>query len=708
MFKDDFKKELSDIRVEPELLTRTRSKIAEARYHNAEKNIKASAKRKRTARIFSIAGITASVSVILVAAVLFGSLLSGISQSKNLKEAASSPQAVIAENEDSGATEAAALDSVLSDEPVFRDKDIRTYNSHAALLRRIELTNKVRNDQYIDYEVDYGDVKATEAMGENLSPAATPAPNSTSSETNVQVQGVDEADLIKNDGEYLYYLTYSVLYVFDIRDPQNIEKVCQMDLTGENYDLYAVEFFYDSEMKTLSVISSGYSTGMYYSEEPEVSKKETTDGISECYFPSGYTTLTTYDVGDPSAPRLIRTFSQEGSYLSSRRIGDMIYLLTSNYAYYYDYTTYDVLPSVRYDSDDWSLVPAKDIYVVGQDCIDTFTIVSAIDSRNPYVEPSTQAIAGTGSTVYASLDTLYVTGTVWQSYTEDFSFDSYTESVTKVLSFSINNGELTAKSAGTVPGTVLNQYSIDEYDGYLRIATTSTDENWENSNNIYVLDKNLEVYSYISDLAPGESIYSVRFNGDRIYLVTFVQVDPLFVIDASNPMALEVLGELKVPGYSNYLHMIGDDMVLGIGNATKAGDGFVTSAGLKISLFDVEDPANPAEKSSLVYGLTYGYSEVQYNPKALLINTAEGIYGMPVTFDKAAGDYGSEYVSGYLLVKIDSSGNLRHEYLFENITDYGTCRGAFVGDTLFLVSESSIYSFNMDSFNQLDTVSFYE
>jgi len=701
MFKDDFKKELNTIQAEPELLDRTRSKITAARIQAAEKNIKSSAKRRRIARVFSFAGATASLAILLTAAFLFGTLFSGISKSKSLKEAATDPK-LISETFADAQPDTTLPDAFLFDEPVFQDKDIRTFNSHAELLSRIKQTNKERNDVLVDYD----EVKTTEAMSEDQ--GSVSAPENAYSQTNVQVTGVDEADLIKNDGEYLYYLTYSVLYVFDIRDPENIDKVCELDLTGDNYDQYALEFFYDSEMDTLSVIGSGYQNDIYYSEEPDSDIVGESRIAADCYFPSGYTTLNSYDVGDPSTPRLIRSFSQEGSYLSSRRIGDTIYLVTSNYAYYYDYENYDVLPSVKNGSDDWALVPAEDIYVVGQNYVDTFTIVSAIDSRNPYQEATTQAIAGTGNTVYSSLDTLYVSGTIWESYTDDFSFDSETLYSTKVLSFSIAGGNLTAKSAGTVPGTILNQYSIDEYDGYLRVATTSMNENWESSNNIYVLDKSLDVYSFISDLAPGESIYSVRFNGDRIYLVTFVQVDPLFVIDASNPMALEVLGELKIPGYSNYLHMIGDDMVLGIGNATKTGDDFVTTAGLKISLFDVADPENPTEKSSLVYGVSYGYSEVQYNPKALLVNAAEGIYGMPVNFDKAAGDYGSDYVSGYLLVKIDSSGNLRHEYLFENISDYGTCRGAFVGDTLFLVSESAIYSFDLDSFNQLDTVTFYE
>ncbi len=701
MFKDEFKKELETIHAEPELLDRTRSKIAAARIQAARKSVRTAKSRRSVARFFSIAGVTSSLAVILTAAVLFSVLFSGATGKNNLRDTQTEPQSMNAT-----LTDEAQPDSSIFDELVFQDEDIITFKSHAALLSRIKQVNKDRTDI-----IDYDGMKDDAAIGMNEEAASTTAAataqDGSYSETNVQVAGVDEADLIKNDGEHLYYLTSSTLFVFDIGDPANISEVCRLNLSGEKYDRYASEFFYDPETKTVSVIGSGYQNYVGYKEEVDSTFVRESGIAADCYFPSGYTTLDTYDVGDPGNPRLIRSFSQEGSYLSSRRIGDTVYLLTSNNAYYYDYANYDVIPSVKNGPEDWALVPAQDIYIVGHNYVDTFTIVSAIDSCNPYKEVTTKAIAGTGNTVYASLEKLYVTGTVWEGYSDDFSFDSETVYSTKVLSFSIEDGTLTAKSAGTVPGTVLNQYSIDEYEGYLRVATTSLDENWNPSNNIYVLDEGLDVYSSITKLAPGERIFSVRFNGDRIYLVTFVQVDPLFVIDASNPKSLKVLGELKIPGYSNYLHMIGGNMVLGIGNATKDNGDFVTAAGLKISLFDVENPEKPTEKSSLVYGLSYGYSEAQYNPKALLVNAAEGIYGMPVQFDKAAGDYGSDYVSGYLLVKVDSSGNLRHEYLFENISSYGTCRGAFVGDTLFLLSESTIYSFDLDSFKQLDSQDFY-
>lgn len=705
MFKDEFKKELDSIKTNPDLLDRTRSKIAAERLHIAHQTTKKALGKNNASRFFKIAAVVVSVSLAVTAGVLLAPMLSDLKNPDTHEK-------VFSENDETLVGEVTSTLSSNQDvstifrDTWFQDEDIVSYDNYEDIIKKIQ-----QQDKY-NYGITRGDEmlvpESTAAAAENDSFKDSDA---NYSETNVQVSGVDEADIIKNDGEYLYYLTYSKLYVFDIRDPEIIEIVCEMDIAGSDYSESGLEIFYDPEMKTLSLISSShyyYYDEIFYDLESGSDMKSSKDpGISEdtsYSYPSSYTKLETYDVKVPSSPKLIRTFSQEGSYLSSRRINDTIYLITANYSYYCN-ASYDILPSVREDDGEWALVPAEDIYIVGNEYIDTFTVVSAIESRNKFAEPQTQVIAGAGSTVYSSQSTLYVTGTLWDTVNDDFSFEASSIYSTKILSFSIQSGTLQAKSAGKVAGTVLNQYSIDEYDGYLRIATTSQ-ENWDtpSKNNIFVLDDKLDVYSSLEDLAPGESIYAARFDGDRIYLVTFVQVDPLFVIDASNPAKLAVLGELKIPGYSNYLHIVGDDLILGIGNAAKDNGDWVSSGGLKIALFDVSDPTAPSETSSLVYGISYGYSEAQYNPKALLVNSAQGLYGMPVSFDKQAGAYGSDYISGYLLVKVDSNGNLRHEHLFENISDYGSCRGAFAGDTLFLVTGSSISSFDMTNYDLLDSL----
>ena len=187
--------------------------------------------------------------------------------------------------------------------------------------------------------------------------------------------------------------------------------------------------------------------------------------------------------------------------------------------------------------------------------------------------------------------------------------------------------------------------------------------------------------------------------------MTFVQVDPLFVIDASNPMELKVLGELKIPGFSNYLQILDDNKVLAIGNATRSEGENVIPAGLKIAVFDVTDPKNPIVQSSLVYGESYGYSEVQNNPKALLLDLSRGLIGLPVSFDKNAGKYGSDFVEGFLLLNIDKEGNLSHRYIFDDVLSmYGGGRGVYIGDALFLVGNSEISAYSITSYQCLDTL----
>jgi hypothetical protein len=561
--------------------------------------------------------------------------------------------------------------------------------------------------------------------------------------TNVQVEGVDEADVLKNDGDYIYYLMNSTLYIVDVKDPSDMKLAASMRGVSDDFTEYFMDIFYAPDTKTLSVISTGYYNGepIYYdntSATAEVtdpvssfwgflsSKKEAGSDPDNYYTPTiPYTKLQTYDVSDPENPVPIRSFSQEGSYLSSRRIGDTVYLITTEYLYtYYGYGTdmTEVIPKTMTEDGTWEYVAPQDIYIVNPDYADAFTVVSAIDTRDAEGASETEAILGSGSTVYANEDTLYIAGTVWDYSVCDtygdlnFFYENGTDTSendaykTKILSFSITDGTLKAKATGKVNGSVLNQYSMDEYDGYFRIATTSG--GWwssETSNNVFVLDGSLEPVSKLTDLAPGESIYSVRFSGDRIYMVTFEQVDPLFVIDASDPEKLEVLGTLKIPGYSNYMQMLGDNLILAVGNATRTEGESVIPTGLKIAVFDVTDPSNPVQKSYLIYGASYGYSEVQYNPKALLLDKARGLIGLPVSFDMPAGKFGSEYVDGFLLLSVDKEGNLGHRNIFKNYEayqSYGSSRGVLIDDTIFLLGTNGVTSFSLTDYRKLDSLEF--
>jgi len=213
---------------------------------------------------------------------------------------------------------------------------------------------------------------------------------------------------------------------------------------------------------------------------------------------------------------------------------------------------------------------------------------------------------------------------------------SIEQSQTVIQKLSIKDGKIDYVSKGVVEGRLLNQYSLDEYNGNLRVATTTNF--WLNKvgsveyNNVFVLDEGMNIVGSLKNLAENESIYSTRFIGDKLYMVTFRQVDPFFVIDLSNPTNPEVLGYLKIPGYSSYLHPVNASLIIAVGKATTTNEyGGVTTQGVKISLFDVSDFSNPKEVDSYEIGLEGTDSPILYDPKAFLYSSTKNILVIPVT-----------------------------------------------------------------------------
>lgn len=761
MFSDNFKKELDHIQADQNLMSRTRQKAAlqknQSAGHVPERPSSGYAKRRRYVR-FAAAAVC-SLLVLLGLGIFLGNggtdltarLFSHATQAKAadqlpvFTQSGSSPATAAAAATDSETTAAVASESGSHSSNHFNDGGIYNFADYESIMTVLEKSWARANDGYTFFGEDISGAVSDPAMpatdsqnsaGPTTALGKTEDSSSAASDysqTNVQVEGVDEADIIKNDGEYIYCIIYSSLYVLDVRDPQNMKvaAVIADDFSLTDYYENYSDLFYDRDSKTLSVISNSYygNTGIVY---PEMAPAVDSAGVaSEPYYggmypPQEYTKLQTYDVSDPYSPKEIRTFCQDGYYISSRRIEDTVYLITSQYLWYDSaLKAEDLMPSISDGKDNWTTIPAPDIYIVNPDYASTFTIVSAVDTRRTDIPARTQAVVGQGTVVYASADTLFIAASIWDTAIypmyDTFSGAQVTRKIdapvsddvykTKILSFTITNGTLEAKASGTVSGTLLNQYSMDEYQGNLRVATTSGNWTNESSNNVFVLNGNLDMISSLTGLAPGEQIYSVRFAEDRIYLVTFQQVDPFFVIDASDPSNLTVLGKLKIPGYSNYMQMLGDNKVLAIGNTTYVSGGSVIPAGLKIAVFDVTDPANPILQSSLIYGDTYGYSDVQYNPKALLLNQSRGLIGLPVSFDLASGNFGTEYVTGYLLLHFDDNGSLTHDYLFKDIDmmlSYGMCRGILINDTIFLVGYTEVLAYNLDSHELAGSLPLYQ
>lgn len=267
---------------------------------------------------------------------------------------------------------------------------------------------------------------------------------------------------------------------------------------------------------------------------------------------------------------------------------------------------------------------------------------------------------------------------------------------TNIIKFEAQRAKLTLQGTAAVDGYVDGQFAFSEYDGNLRIAATADMLDGTALNNVYVLDKDLRPIGLLKGLAPGERIYSVRYIGKMAYLVTFRQVDPLFAIDLSDPRAPKLLGQLKIPGFSEYLHPIDDKTLLGIGRGANAQG---VESGLKLSLFDVSDPLSPKETHVYNFGASGSYSEALYNHKAVLFNAQRQLMAFP-----AAISTQNNRQDAYVVFRFDKQKGFTLEKSITHTAQnpHGAFhiinRGVYIGDTLYTFSADQIASHNLDTF----------
>ena len=499
------------------------------------------------------------------------------------------------------------------------------------------------------------------------------------STTNIQVQGVDEADVVKTDGEFIYQVNKDRILIISAADPKAMKVVNKLDLDRPD-GFSPIEMYVDGDR--LIVIGTAY-TSLVPTPRVSVKSEVATDSapareiISPDYYYYGYesavTTMLVYDMTDKANLKLVRETEIEGYYKTSRKIDNAVYLIANQSVFSNRYYAQPpVVPAGKNEeiaagqknqaiSENPENLEKADVEDLGiaaayRDSAETgegfkpvnygntyyfpgafrpeYMIVAGVDVEDTTRKVSVQTILDSGDNVYASGNYLYIaTGRYRNSYWSEYSQS------TDIHRFSLNNGEVQYIDKGKVNGTVLNQFSMDQHDSYFRIATTSNDENWMSSNNLYVLNGDMKVVGTLEDLAPGEQIYSVRFMGERAYVVTFKTVDPLFVIDLKDPTKPNVLGALKIPGYSDYLHPYDENHIIGFGKNTVeyknnwGGTESVTAyyQGMKVALFDVTDVTNPKELYKEEIGDRGTESELLYNHKALLFSRERELLAFPVT-----------------------------------------------------------------------------
>lgn len=465
------------------------------------------------------------------------------------------------------------------------------------------------------------------------------------SKTNVQVEGVDESDSIKNDGKYIYQIIDRKLIVTEAYPANDMKIISTIDYTDNNF--YPSGIYIDDSYLVV--------TGQYSFEANDTASQDSK--IKPGYLPlKSMVKAIVYDAKDRSNIKEIRKLELEGNLVSSRKIGTKLYFVTNKYIDYYlmDKNVNSLTPTYKdsVSSLDYRTIGYESIKYFPDTPCSSYMIIGAVDISNNS-EMKVDAYLGAGQNIYMSSDSLYVAVTKYEPVKDIIpQSDTLMPAIfppmygqnTLIYKFSLNNGDIAFSAKGEVKGRILNQFSMDEYNSYLRIATTSG-ETWgrgesNSKNNIYVLDNKLNPVGKIEDMAPGEKIYSVRFMGERGFLVTFKTVDPLFVIDFKDPINPKILGALKIPGYSNYLHPYDENHIIGFGKdaiALPIKDGKGNSAdtmafylGMKIAIFDVTDVTHPVEMFSIKIGDRGTDSEMLYNHKALLFSKEKNLLALPV------------------------------------------------------------------------------
>ena len=474
------------------------------------------------------------------------------------------------------------------------------------------------------------------------------------SQTNVREAGVDEGDVVKTDGKYLYILkSDSSVKIVDIQSSE-MELVSTVTLDQLNESIEEIYL----EDNQLILVTSGYNSSM---EEQE----------SDVYAVDRYTyvAVSVYDISDREHPQQTGRMTQEGTYRQSRKNGNYFYLLTQ------------YSPSIGESVDDSDVMPlvneekvtVNNIYLPSDLNQPDYLVVSGTDLSDLQKPVSTKAIVSGASDFYMSTDSLYICCQNWE----------HGKSSTQILKFLCVDGEITASNMAELPGYLNDTFSLDEYDGYLRVLTTE-DGNGE-SNNLFVLDEDMNTISTIRDIASGETIRSARFVGDMGYFVTFRQTDPLFCVDLSEPESPEILSELKISGFSSYLHMYGENRLLGIGYEADEDTGSQT--GVKLSMFDISDPENVTEENKYVIKDAY-YLPLDYNYKAITIDADKNLIGFVCDGEYMVFRYDEEKGFENLLTYTMSDNNYWD--------GQESCRGIYVGERFCVVDREKVLMFDME------------
>ena len=559
------------------------------------------------------------------------------------------------------------------------------------------------------------------------------------STTNIQVENVDEADITKTDGDYIYSISENNVVITDVKNPKEIKIASKIALTEIPEDLIL-------NKDQLVVITAKSKNGTYYSYNSS-------------------TVVKIYDITSRENPLLIKSYELNQPYYTSRCINGQLYVIASGNmkkengkivrTYKEDNNSKEIaLDNIKYLKDvktrKETLISSINLNDAKQDVnVSTFLM----DVSNAYVSENAIYLLEQkyeyGRNNIPPISSLFglrgIFGAfAWYDEEDDYDDDNYGY-YTSIYKFDISKDGKVDYSCNTkIKGRTINQYSLDEYNGHLRVALYDYD-----GARVAIFGERLNQIGITPYVAEGETMYSSRFMGNKAYLVTYRNMDPLFVIDLSDETNPTVLGELHIPGYSTYLHPYDETHLIGIGMQTEEtvrrnSEGKVISTtarivGMKMALFDVSDVNNPKQISETVIGDSRTTSAILTNPKALLFSKERELIAIPVnnySEDVDFGEdseeiadvintyisYGKPYVAeGYFVYKINLTdgfklkGTITHEkpHTEKYVYYYGTIgskllRGMYIDENLYTVSENAVKVNNLDTLEQVSELKIRE
>ena len=622
-------------------------------------------------------------------------------------------------------------------------------------------------------------------------PAALPGPVGYS-QTNVQVAGVDEPDIVKNDNRYIYTLSGSTLAIIDAYPAAGASVISKTEISDTPKDIFVTG-------DRLVLFTTGYGTPDY---PVQPSGAEPAIGMIAPMPPYRYNSPSThalvYDISDRKNPKVLKDYTIDGDYIDARMIGSLVYMVTREQIYPFT-GDHVVVPALREGTT--TIVQPDVWYFDNHESQYTFTTITSLDAASGNEKDAQTYLLGSGNILYVSTDAMYVS---YQKYhpviytvqggkgiippqpvavsggmgssgsggvatasdiavsspagataavkiavppvTVPPDFNSLTDAqrqsilnglrsaeqdairrqeadqtTTVIHKIAINGGTITYIAKGEVPGTLDNQFSMDEYNNNLRLATTSSvfaQSGQYTYNNVFVLDGKMATIGSLTHIAEQESIYSTRFIGDRLYMVTFKRIDPFFVIDLSVPESPKILGQLKIPGYSDYLHPYDATHIIGIGKETTTNDwGGVSTSGVKLALFDVTDVANPRQLDKVQIGdagsdsaaLTDHHAFLFDKAKNLLVIPVRAVSNVPVTKGASytsqqqiwygAYVFGLTPQTGFTLRGTVQHGTGSNGYYYYGSSTSEVKRSLYIGNVLYTMSSKQIKANSLDDLN---------